>query len=832
MTEQKHIQQALAEKEYLLSSMSRLSNTGGWELDIATGAVRWTEQTFLIHELPVSEQPPLDRALSFYHADDRKRLEQALERAIRQGEGFDLTLRMRTAKGREIVTRSLCQPLVEGGQLVRLIGAFQDVTDQVEQVRKAREAEHRFRSIFERAPIAILLHSAETAAIQDGNTEACSLFGTASLAELIEAQDRLWGDSPYTAEDAGARIRKARAEGRLQFDWRSRRVDGSDMWLQITLTPIRLDDQDCVLAACIDITLRRHTERLLKQSDERFQTLLKEVPGVAVQGFGLDGTVNYWNQASETLYGYTEQEAIGANLLDLIVPPELREEVQASITELARGGSVEIGELELMRKDGKRVPVYSSLTAVRRPGLPPELFCIDFDLSERKRHENELVRITNYDALTGLPNRTLFAELMREHCARTDRSGEGFALCYLDLDGFKPINDQFGHQVGDQVLIRIGQRLRDTVRGSDVVGRLGGDEFVLLLSGLTEGMELERRLRSLLDQISEPVLLDHLQLRVTASLGVTVYPDDAADPDILLRHADQAMYLAKGLGQNSYSRFDSGMEKELQQRRARLAEIAQAIDEQQFVLYFQPKICLNSGEVRGAEGLVRWQHPDQGLLAPASFLPDLEQSDLESAFGDCVIELALPQLAQWSEQNLMLPISINIAGPHLLDPNFVHKLSAALQRHRQAPPGLFQLEILETAAVADLDHAIEVLQGVRALGVAVSLDDFGTGYSSLSHLRSLPVDEVKIDQSFVRGMLNDAADYKIVRGVIGLGRAFELRVVAEGVETADHSRVLMELECELGQGYVFARPMPAAELPGWLAQWRERAAGMRWGRSG
>ncbi|MGY6553636.1 MAG: EAL domain-containing protein [Wenzhouxiangella sp.] len=824
VTEQKSIEQALAEKDYLLSSMSRLSNTGGWELDVATGAVRWTEQTFLIHELPLSDQPPLEQSLAFYQAEDREQLEQALARAIDQGEGFDLTLRMTTAKGREIVTHSLCQPLVEDGQVVRLIGAFQDVTDLVEQERKAREAEHRFRSILEQAPIAILLHNAETADILDGNAEACSLFGAASLGEMIEKHDQLWSDSPFSAREARARIRQAMAEGRQQFEWCSTRLDGEQIWLQVTLTPIRLDDQDCVLTVCIDISQRRQTERLLEQRDERFRTLLKEVPGVAIQGFDLDGTVNYWNQASENLYGYTEQEAIGANLLDLIIPPELREGVQASIAEVARGGSIENGELELVRKDGARVPVYSSHTAIRRPGLPTELFCIDIDLSERKRHENELLRIASYDALTGLPNRNLLAELMREHCARTDRSGEGFALCYLDLDEFKPINDQFGHQVGDQVLIRIGQRLRDTVRGSDVVGRLGGDEFVLLLSGVSKGMELERRLRSLLDQVSAPILVEHLKLQVTASLGVTVYPDDAVDPDILLRHADQAMYRAKSLGRNSYSLFDLGMAEELQRRRERLGEIARAMENRQFELYFHPKICLSSGEVRGVEGLIRWQHPDQGLLSPASFLSDLEQSDLESVFGDHVIELALQQLARWIEQDLVLPISVNIAGPHLLGRNFVLNLSAALQRHPQVPPGLFQLEILETAAVADLDQAIEVLQGVRTLGVAISLDDFGTGYSSLSHLRSLPVDEVKIDQSFVRDMLNDSADYNIVRSVIGLARAFNLRVVAEGVETMAHSRALMALECGLGQGYAFALPMPAAELPGWLGQWRGQAA--------
>ena len=831
VTQQKSIEQALTRKEHLFSNMSQLSNTGGWELDVRSGLVRWTEQTFLIHELPVSESPPLDRALGFYAAEDRQLLEQALDRAIRHGEVFDLTLPMTTATGREIVTRSLCRPLLEDGQVVRLVGAFQDLTELVQQQQKARQAEDGFRALLERVPIAILLHHAQTAEILDGNAEACALFGAASLEEMSEGYGRLWSDPPHTEDAALALIRQAAAQGRQQDDWRARRMDGSEMWLQVTLTPIRLDDQECVLAACIDITLRQETERLLKQSDERFRTLLKEVPGVSIQGFGLDGTVNYWNQAAEALYGYTEQEAVGANLLDLIIPAEMRDGVRATLEDVGFGGSIQNGELQLMRKDGSRVPVYSSHVAIRRPGLPTELFCIDIDLSERKRHEEELVRIASYDALTGLPNRNLLAELMREHCARTDRSGLGFALCYLDLDQFKPINDQFGHEVGDQVLIRIGERLRKTVRGSDVVGRLGGDEFVLLLNDVSRDMDLQSRLRGVLDQVAQPLLVDHLKLQVTASLGVTLYPEDAVDPDILLRHADQAMYRAKGLGRNHYSLFDLGMEEELQRRRERLEEIAHALEARQFVLYFHPKICLNSGEVRGVEGLVRWQHPDKGLLSPASFLGELGQSELEAALGNHVIGLALQQLTQWIEQGLKLPISVNISGPHLLCSNFVQRLSEALDAHPQVPPELFQLEILETAAVVDLDQAIEVLQGVRNLGIAVSLDDFGTGYSSLSHLRSLPVDEVKIDQSFVRDMLNDAADYNIVRSVISLARAFKLRVVAEGAESPEHSTALMELECELVQGYAFARPMPADKLPDWLQQWREKAAGMRWGES-
>ena len=948
VTEQINTAQELAESERLLASMSRLSDTGGWQLDLASGAVRWTKQTYAIHDLPSGKDPDLEKALSYYHPDDRPVLEQALERAATSGEPFDLVLHLTSASGREVITRSLGEAVWSNGEVVQLIGAFQDVTRQAENQRRLTEAEARFRVLFEQSPLPIILHDAQSGAVLDANPAAWTAYGLDSLQELQEYQlwsvpphteaealarihaaaegkpqtfewlssdvhgrrfrelvtlmslvvdgeqrvlssaidiselhaarqrfraifdaspvaitvqdadsgelleanaqawrnwgfeslpdmlahsDRVWLDAPHDREASLARMREALARGGDRFEWPTRRVDGSVIWNEVSISPVDVDGRQCALSVAVDITIRREGERLLRESDERFRTLLKDIPGVAIQGYGLDGIVNYWNRASERLYGYTEEEAIGRNLLDLVVPEETRPALLEAMAAVAEGGSASNGEMELMRKDGTRVPVYFSQTAVRRPGIPTELFCIDIDLSERKRHEDELMRIASYDGLTGLPNRNLLAELMRDQCARADRSGQGFAFCYLDLDEFKPINDQFGHALGDRVLVIIAERLRGLVRPGDVVGRLGGDEFVLLLGGLDQGPELDRRLREILDRICEPVQVDALTFHVAASIGVTLYPEDSSDPDILLRHADQAMYRAKAQGRNGYSLFDLALEDAQQRRRERLQEIEEGLKGKQFVLHFHPKISLKRGEVQGVEGLVRWQHPVRGLLGPAEFLADLEQSELEQAFGDYVIERALEQLSDWVERGLALPVSVNISAPHLLAPGFLKNLESALQRHPQVPTSLFQLEILETAAVADREQAIAVLERVRRLEVGVSLDDFGTGYSSLRHLRSLPVDEVKIDQSFVRDMLTDPADRKIVRSVLGLAAAFNLRVVAEGVETAQHMRALIDLDCELGQGYVFARPMPAEDLLDWLAGWPDQAARMPWSES-
>lgn len=948
VTEQMKFAEERAENERLFSSMSRLSCTGGWLLDLASGQVSWTHQTYVIHELPPDQQPDLERALSFYHPDDRVILEQAIERAASSGESFDLVLRLTTAGGREVITHSLGEPVWRDGQVVQLIGAFQDITKQAQDRTQLAEAEARFRALFEESPLSIMVHDARSGVVLDANRAAWTAYsldslealqrrylwsappyseadalakiraaaegqsqtfewtsvdahgrwfqelvtliplvidgqlrvlssaidiselhavrqrfraifdaspvaitvqdadtgefleanaqawrswGFESLDDMLAHPDQVWLEEPYHREAAMARLRAALAKGGDRYEWPTRRLDGSVMWNEVSISPVDVGGRQCALCVAVDITIRREGERLLRESDERFRALLEDVPGVAIQGYGLDGIVNYWNRASETLYGFSAEEALGRNLFDLIVPPESTRTLRQAMEGLAEHGLISNGEMELMRKDGSRLPVFFSQTAVRRPGYPIELFCIDIDLSERKRHENELKRIASYDALTGLPNRNLLAELMREQCSRADESGEGFAFCYLDLDEFKPINDQFGHALGDRVLVRIAERLRGLLRGGDMVGRLGGDEFVLLLGGLGQGPELDRRLRGILDRICEPIQVDSLTLQVAASIGVTLYPEDSSDPDILLRHADQAMYRAKAQGRNSYSLFDLALEDAQQRRRERLQEIRQGLRHKQFELYFHPKISLRTREVCGVEGLIRWRHPVRGVLQPAEFLADLEQSELEHAFGDFVIERALEQQSSWVGQGLALPVSVNISAPHLLAPGFLQKLNAELQRHPDVPACLFRLEILETAAVSDRGQAIAVLDRVRRMGVGVSLDDFGTGYSSLRHLRSLPVDEVKIDQSFVRDMLIDPADRNIVRSVLGLAAAFNLRVVAEGVETAEHMSALIELDCQFGQGYVFARPMPAEDLLGWLDAWPDQSARLPWGKS-
>jgi diguanylate cyclase (GGDEF)-like protein/PAS domain S-box-containing protein len=689
--------------------------------------------------------------------------------------------------------------------------------DSAPNVGELAVEERRLRAIFERSPAPTMIVDARSGALLDANRAAWELFGHESLRSLQAAQPNLWLAGEHNAEQATQHLREAVTSGGVRLEWPCRHRGGDIVWCDATLMPMELDGRLCVLAVCLDITHRRQSDDRLRESERRFRRVLQDIDGVSVQGYGADGRVHYWNRASEQLYGYTAEEAMQSNLLDLIIPPEMRDAVRENLNGVSHGRDIENGELELMRKDGSRVLVYSSHTVLRRPGEPPELFCIDIDLSERQAHEAALDRMANYDALTGLPNRRLMALLLEQLIARTQRSERGFALCYLDLDEFKPINDVHGHETGDRVLVTVGERLRRLVRGSDLVSRLGGDEFVIALDGVGEGPELERRLRFILDGLSQPLHIDELVLRVYGSIGVTLDPQDGGDPDTLLRHADQAMYRAKAQGRNRFSVFDTSIGAKISEQRRRLKEIEAGLERLDFVLHYQPKIELQSGQVVGFEGLVRWQHPQAGLLPPLEFLPILESTELEAVFGEYVLKQALQQLEIWLAAGLDIDLSVNISGPHLLSQGFADRLEALLSRHPSVPPRRLELEILESAAVSDLERAVQVLETLRGLGLRTSLDDFGTGYSSLSHLRTLPVDEVKIDQSFVRDMLSDINDYNIVRSVIGLAEAFGLRAVAEGVESEAHASALHALGCHLAQGYAFARPMPAGQVAEWLS---------------
>ena len=441
------------------------------------------------------------------------------------------------------------------------------------------------------------------------------------------------------------------------------------------------------------------------------------------------------------------------------------------------------------------------------------------DITLMKEHQHQLEHIAHYDLLTGLPNRVLLADRLHQAIVQSQRRQRRIGVVFLDLDGFKSINDNHGHLVGDSLLITVAQRIKGALRESDTLARIGGDEFVAVLADLEGTHDCEPLLDRMLKAAAAPVRVGEALLQVSASMGVTIYPQDGAEPELLVRHADQAMYLAKQAGKNRYHLFDVVLDAAVKTQRESLEHIRQALLAREFVLHYQPKVNMRTGQVVGAEALIRWQHPQRGLLAPSVFLPVIEDHPLSVDLGEWVIDSALGQMARWHAQGLDLPVSVNVGARLLQTGEFVARLSALLAAHPQVLPQWLELEVLETSALEDMAQVHKVMHACHDLGVRFALDDFGTGYSSLTYLKHLPADTLKIDRSFVLGMLSDPNDLAIVQGIIGLANAFQRQVIAEGVETSAHGTRLLALGCEQAQGYGIARPMPAGELPAWVAAW-------------
>lgn len=447
------------------------------------------------------------------------------------------------------------------------------------------------------------------------------------------------------------------------------------------------------------------------------------------------------------------------------------------------------------------------------------LWCtgVHTDVSQRKQQQQKLELMAHYDMLTKLPNRSLLAERFKLGTVHSQQSGSMLAVCFLDLDNFKPVNDRYGHDIGDQLLIEVAQRLSLNIDVQDTASRQGGDEFVVLLGDIKSLAHCQEILGRINNALALPYLIAGNTFNISASIGFTLYPDNNADLDTLLRHADYSMYQAKLAGKNRFHLFNPEQDKQKSQKNQQLDEIQQALANNEFTLYYQPKINMKTGEVYGVEALIRWLHPEKGMIPPNDFLPIIEGCELGIQVGDWVINQALKQTVTWQQQGIFLEVSVNIACYHLISSAFLTQLKNALASYPDFNAKYLQLEILESGALTDLNTIRGILNTCRdVFGVNIALDDFGTGYSSLTHLKDLPASTIKIDQSFVKNMLEESDDYAIINGVLALALSFNRDVIAEGVETTAHGLMLMEMGCYAAQGYGIARPMPAADLPNWL----------------
>jgi diguanylate cyclase (GGDEF)-like protein/PAS domain S-box-containing protein len=575
---------------------------------------------------------------------------------------------------------------------------------------------------------------------------------------------------------------------------------------------ISIDGQPHLIGLGTDISERKRAEEALRVTASVFDNSQE---GILITD--ADNHIVDVNPAFTRISGYLRDEVLGRDP-SLLNSGRHDHAFYAAMWQSLAEKRAWRGEIWNRRKSGETYVELLSISAITdADGRVQRHVGVFSDISHLKAHEAELSRIAHYDALTGIPNRVLLIDRMRQAIAQTAREGNMLAVCYLDLDGFKAVNDTLGHDAGDQVLVEIAKRIDDTIRGGDTVARLGGDEFVVVLLGLERGDECAATLQRMLNAIAQPMQVKDTQVVMGASIGVSLYPLDDEDPDTLMRHADQAMYIAKQSGKNRYHIYDLSLDLHARHQGEFLESIRSGLGQGQFELYYQPKVELPTRRLAGAEALIRWHHPEHGLLTPAEFLQAIENTELDILLGEWVVADALDQLGRWHRAGLTIEVSVNISAYHLESPRFVEKLRQQLARHPDLPAGSLQIEVLETAALNDLVIVREIVESCRDLGVKFALDDFGTGYSSLTYLSSLPVDVLKIDRSFIRDMLEDERDRTIVQGVIALAHAFGQQTVAEGIESEALYQALLEMGCTHGQGYAIARPMPADELAHWRA---------------
>ena len=607
-----------------------------------------------------------------------------------------------------------------------------------------------------------------------------------------------------------------RGEGVGHFETLRTCKDGRTITVSVTTSPIR--DSFGVLVGASNIA-RNITEQ--KATTRRLQLLASVFTNTSEGILILDryGRIVEANAAFTQIAGYSKDEVAGNDPSMFRSSRQSPEVFKSLRTSLVRRGEWK-GELWSRRKDGEAYSAWLTVTKVQgSSGKVTNYVALFSDITVLRLQQEALEHGAHFDSLTDLPNRLLLSDRLHQAMTQCQRHHHPLAVLYLDLDGFKTINDQFGHEIGDELLITVAKRMRSALRDVDTLARIGGDEFVVLLTNVETIQNCVLMVNRILEACAEPVTVKGHDLKMTASIGVTLYPQDDSPADLLMRHADQAMYEAKQSGKNRFHMFDSAQDEELKSQSAQQDLIQQGLNRNEFVLFYQPKVNMRTGEVVGVEALIRWLHPDKGLLAPSAFLPAIERHLLSETIGTWVIDTALSQMRLWNSQGLVLPTSVNIGARQLQRPAFAQQLADQLARYPEVEAKWLELEILETSALNDIASTSKILQECNRLGVRFAIDDFGTGYSSLMYLRHLRVETLKIDRSFVRDMLKDQNDLSIVKGVMGLAAAFQCEVIAEGVESVAHGKKLIELGCALAQGYAIAKPMPADQVLAWCERW-------------
>jgi diguanylate cyclase (GGDEF)-like protein/PAS domain S-box-containing protein len=813
--------------EASLKQAQRIAKLGSWTWDVAAGEHWWSDELYRMLQIDrATERRPFERYREMIHPEDRAWTDERVARMAKGDVAEPRDVRVVLPDGTQRIFHSEGAASVDAsGRVVQLHGTLQDVTEQRAAEAALRLTEMRYREAQRLAKIGNYEWDLATNTSwwsdelyrileEDPGTYAATFdnflakIHPADRDVLIEGQKKIApGSDAYPP-----------AESRLIFaDGREKRIE--------QLVQARVDGRGtpiAIVGTVHDITERRALESKLRESEARYSSTV-ELAAVGIAHVAADGRFIWCNSRFREMLGYEDGELLERTIRDVSHPDDAhlsdgdRSRMHEGITD-----SLTI-EKRYVRKDGATIWVRITGAPRRAPdgSLLYDVAIVE-DITVRKTAEDKVQYLATHDELTGLPNRTLFGGLLQRAIDTAKRHDRRCAVLFVDLDRFKIVNDSLGHEAGDLLLKEVAGRLRRCIRESDVVGRLGGDEFVVLLDELQDVESVAETAKRVLASLHAPITIMGHECRVTGSIGIASYPNDARDAAMLLKHADMAMYLAKEEGKNNFQFYSADMTPMSVERLELEMRLANALQRGEFSLQYQPRVDIATGEIRGAEALLRWWNPDLGTMSPAQFIPLAEDTGLIVAIGKWVLRTACEQNVAWQKRGLpRVVMSVNLSPRQFKDAALLSDIAAVLAETGMAP-GLLELEITESMIMQHVDIAAEKAAAMKQLGIRLAIDDFGTGYSSLAQLKRFPIDTLKIDRAFVRDIPESADDTAITKAVVSLGKALGVRVVAEGVETAAQHQFLRDNGCDEMQGFFFSRPCHPDALADLLKKPRKR----------
>jgi diguanylate cyclase (GGDEF)-like protein/PAS domain S-box-containing protein len=795
---------------------------GVWDWNLKTKEISISEQWLDSLGYPTEEfKPDTHFIKSLLQHHDLLRLKKSFANCKAhpdQSLDIEVRVKMREGEWKWILARGAFVDFDEAGIPIRMVGTLTDITRHKEMENALRQSSKQLREVLDTGPLAVRVVSVRSRKLVYTNRYYREKLRLMNANNLDSFSAWYLDRSQFDAVLSALASKTPLVEQLTPVMGR----DNTKDWVIASYYPIRYNDEPCQLAWFYDVTDRMKAMEQLRLHASVFESASE---GILISD--RDNRIIAVNKAFVEITGYTESEVLGQNP-SMLSSGRQGEEFYQRIWQAIDEKGHWRGEVWNRRKNGEFYAEILTISVVRNDeGEIINYIGLFADITEQKNTEKALATLAHYDALTGLANRTLMTERLQSSFISATKNQTMMAVCFLDLDGFKNINDRHGHDKGDKLLVAVAQRLEHILRSQDTVARFGGDEFVLLITELDEVTELDLILSRILEDISNSFVIDACSVSVTASIGVAVYPNDDSLPETLLRHADLAMYEAKQAGKNQYKIFDVALDQELHYNNMMLNRISAGLEADEFCIYVQPKMDVRSQAIVGVECLVRWQTSEDEILPPGEFLPFINNHDLIVTLGDKVLEQALLLMRQFRQQALDLKVCVNVASRQIQQEDFLAKLKAALAAFPDVDARNLQFEILETSAL-ETAQTNQVVREVNELtGVQFALDDFGTGYSSLSYLRDLAVETLKIDRSFVAGMTTQDKDMTIIKGIIDLAEAFERNTVAEGVETEEQYQLLKALGCDKVQGYFISKPMTVTSFFTWLPDFNARRKASR-----